>query len=250
MRIFSTGDKLISGVSVLFLLLLWKAAAAAAASDLIIPPPEKVFGSLVAMVMSDAFFPSVGHTVFRGLMGFALSIALGITIGMVAGLSKIVNTLITPLLVAVRSTPVISVILLALIWFDSDFVPVFIGLLMMFPIVCVNVIEGIKSVDRELVEMAKSYRVDVWRIITEVYVPAIAPFLIGGISNAVGIGWKAIIASEVLSQPRFAIGTRMHAAQSYLLTVEVIAWTMVAVVISYLFENLVRAIEKRVIVWR
>jgi len=63
----------------------------------------------------------------------------------------------------------------------------------MFPCICTNVIDGIKSVDPDLIEMAMFYRIDRNRIIRELYTPAIMPFIISGASNAIGFGWRAII---------------------------------------------------------
>jgi ABC-type nitrate/sulfonate/bicarbonate transport system, permease component len=144
---------------------------------------------------------------------------------------------------------VIAIALLALIWFSPDSVPVFIGLLTMFPLVCMNVMDGMKSVDPSLVEMAEFYKVGRRRIIREVYVPAIAPFIYSGISSAIGIGWRAIIVGEVLSQPKYGIGTRMQTAQTFLNVDALIAWTIIAVLLSYGFESLLRVSERRTVRW-
>jgi NitT/TauT family transport system permease protein len=120
----------------------------------------------------------------------------------------------------------------------------------MFPFICTNVIDGIRSVDPDLIEMARFYRIGGARIIRELYIPAILPFIISGASSAVGFGWRAIITGEVLSQPEFGIGTLMQAAQTFLNVDAVIAWTIVAVLISYGFEKVIRWSERKLIVWR
>ncbi len=245
-----TKDRAMAAVSFIVIIFVWKVISHAAASELLIPAPEKTFFVLVKLVSSEEFLLTVWFTVLRGLLGFLLSLAAGLMTGIAAGLNKTFDVMIRPVLVAVRATPVISIILLALIWLATDLVPVFIGFLVMYPIISTNVTEGVRSVDRELVEMAKTYRVRTLRIIRELYIPAISPFITGGISNAAGIGWKAVIASEVLSQPRFAIGTQMHNSQSYLMVAELVAWTVIAVFLSYIFEVLIRFVEKRTIVWR
>ncbi|MBN2482395.1 MAG: ABC transporter permease subunit, partial [Bacteroidales bacterium] len=135
-------------------------------------------------------------------------------------------------------------------WFHASVVPVFIAMLTMFPFICTNVIDGIGSINRDLVEMANFYKTGRKRIIQEVYIPAIMPFIISGASSAMGIGWRAIIIGEVLSQPRFGIGTIMHEAQTFLNVDAVIAWTMLAVLISYGFEKLIRFAEHQVTPWK
>lgn len=113
-----------------------------------------------------------------------------------------------------------------------------------------NIIEGMRNVDTKLIEMAKFYKVEQKRIVTEVYIPAIAPFVTSGISSAIGIGWRAIIVGEVLSQPEFGIGTSMHSAQSFLNVDVLIAWTFIAVMLSYVFEYLIKFMERKMIRWR
>ena len=76
------------------------------------------------------------------------------------------------------------------------------------------------------------------------------PFIISGASSAMGIGWRAIIIGEVLSQPKYGIGTVMQSAQTFLNVDAVIAWTIVAVIISYGFEKIIRWSERKLIVWR
>lgn len=76
------------------------------------------------------------------------------------------------------------------------------------------------------------------------------PFIISGASSAMGIGWRAIIIGEVLSQPKYGIGTKMQSAQTYLNVEAVIAWTLIAIIISFAFEKIIRLYEKRVLKWR
>jgi NitT/TauT family transport system permease protein len=120
----------------------------------------------------------------------------------------------------------------------------------MFPFICTNVIDGIKNIDIELIEMSTIYKVDKTKIVKEVYLPAITPFIFSGVSSAMGFGWRAVIIGEVLSQPQFGIGTLMQTAQTFLLVNEVIAWTIIAIIISYLFELIIRKTEKRIVVWK
>lgn len=81
------------------------------------------------------------------------------------------------------------------------------------------------------------------------YLPGISPYIYSALITATGFGWRAIIIGEVLSQPRYGIGSMMQQAQSYLLVAEVIGWTLIAVLIGFLFEQLLKFGEKRIIKW-
>jgi len=232
------------------MLVIWKLLSIKFDSDFILPSPEKTFLTTINLFGDINFLSVVGSTVFRGILGFIISAILGVGLGVIAGISPNFNAFLKPILVVIRSTPIIALILLALIWLSPGSVPVFIAMLTMFPFICTNVIDGIKNVDPDLIEMASFYRIGKRRIIMELYIPAILPFIISGASSAIGFGWRAIITGEVLSQPEFGIGTLMQAAQTFLNVDAVIAWTIVAVIISYGFEMIIRLIERKIIVWR
>lgn len=245
-----TSKQYISLASVILMLVIWKLLSMHFDSDFVLPSPEKTLLKTLNLFGDSNFLTVVGATILRGLAGFIISGILGVGLGVIAGINPNFNAFLRPILVTIRSTPIIALILLALIWLNPGLVPVFIALLTMFPFICTNVIEGIKSVDPDLIEMAEFYRISKNRIIREVYIPAILPFIISGASSAIGFGWRAIITGEVLSQPEFGIGTLMQTAQTFLNVDAVIAWTIVAVIISYGFEKVIRLIEKKLIIWR
>jgi NitT/TauT family transport system permease protein len=250
MKISFTSRQYISLASVVFLLAVWKILAMHFDSDFILPPPGKTLITTLSLFTDSHFLVIVGSTVLRGLLGFVISCILGLGLGILAGISPHFKAFLRPILVITRSTPVIALILLALIWLTPGSVPVFIATLTMFPFICTNVMDGIKSVDPDLTVMATFYRISRGRIVREVYIPAILPFIISGASSAMGIGWRAVITGEVLSQPRYGIGTVMQGAQTFLNVDAVIAWTILAVLISFGFEKAIRWCERKLITWR
>lgn len=237
-------------ISFILLIVFWKLLSLIINSGLIIPSPESTFKAIFQLIRTGEFYIIILYSLKRGLIGFAFSFILGITIGFLAGLNDIINRLLEPVLVIVRSTPLMSVILLALIWFKTENVPIFASFLVSFPIITSNTIEGIKNIDPKIMQMAKIYKIRKWRIVGEIYFPAILPFTIAAISTSAGIGWKAVIAAEVLSQPEYAIGTSLQDSRIYLNTDRIFAWTIVAILISYVFEKIIRLSEKFTITWK
>lgn len=242
-------SSLVSLGSVLFLLLVWKILALVIGAEIILPAPETTIFDLVNAVQSTGFWHSVAATVYRGLVGFFVSCLAGIVAGFMAGFSPLIFWALQPFMTVIRTTPVMSFILLALIWFHTEMVPIFVAFLIAFPIIFDNVVQGIKNVDRQLVEMARLFQVKPWRILCELYIPSILPFLAAGTSSAMGLTWKVIIAAEILSQPAFGIGTQMQNARIYLETARILSWTVVIVTISFVFETVLAAIEHKLKAW-
>ncbi len=225
------------------LLLLWKLVSLYMGSEIILPSPEAAFSSLVELSSGDHFLDSLLFTIKRGLIGFVLSASAALVIGIAAGENRIVFNLLKPMLTVIKTVPVLSIVLLAIIWFDTENVPIFVCFLVVFPVISANVIEGIKNVDPHLIEMARIYRVGKRRILFQIYFPSLIPYLLAGLSTASGVTWKAVIAAEVISMPRYAIGTGMQFSQIQLNTAELFAWTIVAIIISSISETFVMGLQ-------
>jgi NitT/TauT family transport system permease protein len=215
-------------------------------AEIILPSPERTVIETITLFGDSAFYSVVGSTVLRGLAGFCISACLGIAVGLVAGSNKTAHTVISPILSVIRTTPVMSIVLIALIWFHSALVPVFVTLLIAFPIICGNVIEGVQRVDTKLLEMASVFNVRREKVVRELLVPSLFPYLIAGASTALGITWKVVVAAEILSRPARAIGSSLWEAKIRLETAEVFAWTAVAIVLSGLSEAVFRLAVRKI----
>lgn len=225
-----------SVVSVLLILLIWKLLTIRINTDIILPPPERVFVRLFSVFASDEFLLTVAKTCLRTLYGILISFVLGFFIGIACGISGIFNSIMSPVLSVTRSTPVMSVILLAMIWLKTENVPVFVCILMVFPIITTNVRQGVLGVDNSLLEIGKIYNLSQKSIVFNIIIPSVIPFVFAALYSSIGVAWKVVIAAEVLAQPIGAIGTNLQFSQMNLETAEVIAWTVVAVLLSGLSE--------------
>lgn len=220
-----------------FWLLMWQVVYLMVGRDVFVPSPFSVFKTLMQMVQKEIFWETVGHSVFRVALGIFLSVLAGVILGIFSGLKSWLYILLNPLVSVIKSTPVISFIIIALVWFRSTNVPVFIGFLMCFPIIWTNTVMGIRQVDRKLLQMAKIYQISKKTIVWEIYMPSLVPYLSAAIITALGLGWKVGVAAEVLSHPRRAIGTELHSAKVYIDTPTLFAWTLVVILLSLLFET-------------
>lgn len=244
MKSKSFSGKIYILISAAIIILIWKLLSLALGAEVILPSPESALDALIRLTGEPGFLSSLSATVKRGILGFLLSAAAALVLGIAAGESPLIFALFRPLLTLIKTIPLLSIILLAVIWLNTESVPVFVCFLVVFPVLCSNVIEGIRNVDSRLLEMASIYRVGKWRIIFQIYLPSLVPYLLAGLSTAAGVTWKAVIAAEVISLPRSGIGTGMETSQLQLDTASLFAWTILAVVISALSEMLVLLPEK------
>lgn len=211
------------------LLIIWKLAAGAVGAPIILPDPEVALKTLAELSADPVFWRTAAVSAARVLTGFALSVAAGLAVGIPAGVHPLFHAGFSPILAVIRTTPLMSVILIALLWFSSGAVPVFAAFLIGFPVVVQNVIAGVRQTDPRLLEMGRAYGLTPRRMITAIHIPSVAPYLLSGAQTALGLTWKVIVAAEVMSLPRRGIGTEMQYAQMRLETAEVLAWTAAAI---------------------
>ncbi len=156
-----------------------------------------------------------------------------------SAVSRTVKALISPLMRLLKAVPVASFIILALLWIKSANLSVLISFVMVLPVIYTNVLQGIESADKKLLEMAKVYRMKPSKQFRYIYLPSVMPALTAGCSVALGFSWKSGIAAEVIGIPTGSIGEKLYEAKLYLMTGELFAWTLVIVLLSVLFEKLV-----------
>jgi NitT/TauT family transport system permease protein len=216
----------------------WQIAATYIDASIILPPPSEVVGITQDLLSTPRFWVSAQATILRVLEGFSISLIVSIILGLSGGLSNQIRSLISPFILFMQSVPVLSVILILLVWFGSQRVPVITPILMTLPVMTQAVIEGVRGVDPLLIQMADSYQVPLRRQIRHIYLPSLFPGLFAGASASLGLSWKVAIAAEVLAQPNPGIGTAMQRAKTFLETGEVFAWTLVAVVLSGITQGI------------
>lgn len=231
------------------ILLVWQIASLTSGNALL-PSPFETIVKTKDVILSSKFLNAVTFTTLRGLSGFFISAILGISLGYLSGRSRFFERFNRPSLNIIKATPVMSIIILLIIWFDSNVIPVVVSFLVSYPIVYSNVLQGTRAIDKNLVEMADVYNISHKNIFIHIYVPGVAPYILAGLSTAMGIGWKAVIAAEVLLQPRYSIGVGLIISKQNLDFAMVFSWTLVAVLLSHFFEKLIRQSEDYLIRWR
>lgn len=241
---FISKNKFALILSISFLMILWKMISFFLNNELILPSPESTFLSVLSIIKHETFHGTLKATIFRGITGFLISFSIALTCGCAAGNNKLIFYLLQPLTITIKTTPVLAIILLAIIWLNTELVPAFVCFLVVFPIIYSNVTEGINSVDIKLIEMAEIYKIKKLEKLKSIYLPSITSHLIAGTSTAIGLTWKAVIAAEVICQPFNALGTKMVEAKIDLDMPALFAWTAIAIILSSISEFILRILSK------
>jgi NitT/TauT family transport system permease protein len=224
--------------AVVFWLAAWQLGSCALGQKLLLPSPVSVLASLAELLPTADFWRAVGGSALRIWGGFLLSCLAGTALAALASRWRWVGELLYPLMAAVKAVPVVSFIILALVWLDSRSLPLFIAGLMVLPPVYLNVLAGIEGTDRQLLEMARVFRVPLGRQLRGIWLPQVLPYFRSAASLGLGLCWKSGVAAEVIGLPDGSVGERLYMAKVYFKTPELFAWTAVIVALSAVFEKL------------
>ena len=233
-----------AGVLLLYLL-AWAIAAHAVDVPLLLPSPAAVLARLLSLLPQSTFWLTLGGTLLRTLYSYALGVVLAVLLAALCCRFRAADLLLSPLLSAVRATPVTSFIVLALVWLSSARVTVLTGLLMTLPVVYSAVVQAVRAVDSRLLEMARVHGFGPGRTLRHVVVPSVLPAFTQSCLAAIGLCWKAVVAAEVIGVPKRAVGSRIYEAKIYLETDSLLAWTLTIILLSVLLEALLRHLAAR-----
>lgn len=221
---------------VLFWLVIWEIFALVINREIYLPSPISTFKTLIGILFDKTTYSVILSSTIRTILGLILSCILGIILGFICGLNDFLYDLINPLIIVIRSTPIVSIIILAIIWIKSTNVPIFASFLMCFPVIFTNVATGIKNTDKKILEMCKVYKLTKFEIIKSIYFYSVIPYLYSAIISSIGIAWKASSAAEVLSMPKYSIGKYLFYAKVNLEPTELFSWTIIIITLSYILE--------------
>ncbi len=227
-------------ISILFIAFIWQIISYNIAFPSVFPSLIDLIVEIFKLFVGYDFIKNVSETIFRGILGFVFAFGLALLFATIAGFSSFWKAFFHPIIILTRSIPVISFVLIAMLWFSPELLPVYIALITMFPIIYQSTLSGFEHTDIKLIEMAKVFGKTPLNRYFSIYVQSSKKYILDGVSTAMGFGWRAIIIGEALSQPIHGIGSEMKRAQVYINVSELMAWTVIAIAVSYFFEGVIK----------
>jgi sulfonate transport system permease protein len=240
-----------SALPVLLLLYWWAAFQFGWTDSTQFVPIGKVWETAVRMSSSGALWKSLGASVARDLAGFALGTSLGLVVGVAFGLSRLFENLVGPTLHTIKQISLFAWIPLISAWFglgDTAKV-VFLSLAAFFPVV-LNTFEGIRSVPREFIEVARVFAFTRRQLLTCVVLPAAVPSIFTGVYLALIYAWLATLGAEYLLTSGIGIGNLLTDGREHLWMDQVILGVIIVGVVGFSLNLIAGLIEARLLRWR
>ncbi|HWK55484.1 MAG TPA: ABC transporter permease subunit, partial [Hyphomicrobiales bacterium] len=168
--------------------------------DLVLPGPVATFRQLTHMFDSGQALPELLVSARRALYGLGLALATGTLLGLIAGRSLTAAMFSRPLATLLLGMPPIAWLVLAMLWFGmGDGTVVFTVLVACFPIVFLGAMQGARTLDNKLKDVARAYRLPRRMLLSDVYLPHLASYLFPAWITALGTSWKVVVMAELLT---------------------------------------------------
>ncbi len=235
-----TGRKLRKLIIVACWLGVWQLVSLFCDNSILLVGPWETCVALVNNLAKPDFWQTVLVSCGRIYAGMFTGMVLGIVLAVGSCRYGIVEEILKPFMTFIKAIPVASFAVLLLIWWGAAYLSAGICMLVVLPHIYVNVLQGLRSADGKLLEMARVFRMSAWNQCFYLFRPAVQPFWNSGISVAVGMAWKSGVAAEVIGLPDDSIGEGLYLAKIYLETADVFAWTAVTIMLSMLTERFIR----------
>ncbi|WP_396330404.1 aliphatic sulfonate ABC transporter permease SsuC [Burkholderia anthina] len=232
------------------LLVAWEVGARVGwLSTRVLPEPVAVVRAAWSLVTSGEMWANVKVSTWRALFGFVIGGGVGLALGLATGLSKAAEVALDSTIQMIRNIPALAMIPLVILWFGIDEkAKLFLVALGVFFPVYINTYHGIRSVDANLIEMAKSYGVRGFALYRDVILPGALPSILVGVRFALGLMWVMLIVAETISA-QSGIGYMTMNAREFLQTDVVVVGILLYAVLGKLADVLAKWIERVTLRW-
>ncbi len=222
-------------LAVAILVLAW-ILGAAHYPDYILPGPGPVWDSFTSNWDRGVWVSDVRATLEHLFAAYALTIALGLPIGILIGRFWVVEDLTRAFLIFLQTVPTVVLIVLALVFVGvTSTAVVAVTIASCFTYFTLNVIQGTKAIDRDLVEMARTYEAGELAIMRSIIVPSVVPYFLAGARITLGVAWQVTLFGEYLMGIH-GVGFQISGAIGLLNTPDIYMWGLSVVLLTIAFE--------------
>ncbi|MBR6091053.1 MAG: hypothetical protein IKP86_14035 [Anaerolineaceae bacterium] len=179
---------------------------------LVFPDVAEILRAFFRLLTEPKTWQMVWTTLRHLLAALAVSTVIGLVIGLAEGFSDFIRTMLRPLLVMLRSIPMLVLVVITMVLTKYERVPLIGTSLILIPLISEAVCEGCRHIDRELIDVWMLYSHFNVRILFSVYVPLMAGYLKQAYISAVGMGMKLVVSTEYMVQTRNSLGKAVNTA--------------------------------------
>ncbi len=239
------------GVALLLLAAGWEAASRAGVLDpFYVPPPSAVAQVMFTLAAGGDLWPHLGATAAAAFAGLLAGLVLGIVLGFAAALAPPVADLLEPVMILLNAIPRVILAPLFVIWLGIGLASkLALATILVAVLIFFAVYNGVREVDRRLVERVRTLGGGRRTLVREVYVPSVTSWVLGSFKVAVGFAFTGAVVGEFVASSR-GLGYLLQFAQSTYNAALTIALILIIMGVVLLLFACAERVERRLLRWR
>jgi len=268
-RLYADHERAILGVLVVVaFLILWEglergwwvdalrplvgpAAERFSVKPIFISSPTRIFAAAYRMFfVTGEIWADLQASALAYAAGLALAIGVGIPLGLAAGWYRRFSYAVEPFIAGLNATPQIAFLPLIVVWVGTGLAAkvLIVFLLAVLPL-AMSAQAAVRTTDARLVNLARSFGAPEWRLFRTIILPSAVPYLLAGLRLAIGRAMIGIVVGEIYGSA-VGVGAMINQAGSRFQTDRVFVGVLTLVAAGMILSEIVRAIERRVEIWR
>ncbi|WP_294430726.1 ABC transporter permease [uncultured Treponema sp.] len=212
--------------------------------SLVFPSVIKILRTFFRLLASERTYFLIKTTLFHLFISLFFSTIIAVVIGMAEGLCIFVRNLLKPLMIMLRSIPIIVLVVIIMVLADYSKVPVIAASIVLVPLISEATCEGCRRIDRELIDVYRLNGSFSLQILFKVYIPLMAGYLKQAYVNAVGMGIKIVITTEYLVQTRNSLGKAVYSSTYFNEYEEIYAWALIMILLVLFLSEIPVVVAK------
>jgi NitT/TauT family transport system permease protein len=217
----------------------------------LLPSPMNTLQEAVRLVSDGTFFFHMFQSLRRVFVGAVIAMFFSIGVGIYMGTVAMGERFFQPLVVLGLTIPGLMWALIAVMLFGiNEFSPYFAVTVTIFPMLVINIWAGVKSLDKELIDMSRVFQFTKWMKISQVILPQLVPNIFAATRYGLGLAWKVVVVVEMFGTSN-GVGYQVMKSYQVFNMEGVIAWTITFVIAMIVIEyGLINFAERRLTAWR
>lgn len=228
----------------------WLIAYYAIGNDFLLPSFWETVKSAFLLLGKGAFWRAFGSTLLRTVLAFVISFACGGLLALFSRLYPAVRAFCAPVVSVLRTLPTLAVILILLLWTSPSTAPVIVAALVLFPALYSACLTAFDGAGEEFEELTSAFGVGNKRKVFQMYLPLAAPSVLGQAGAVFSMGLKITVSGEVLSSTYHSLGGMMHEAQNILNMPQLLALTLMTLLIGFALEGICALAARYLVRWK
>ena len=201
---------------------------------LVFPDVGEILAAFVRLLGTGKVWRQIGTTLLHLAEALAASTVIGVILGIIQGRSPFMRSLLRPLMILLRSIPMIVMTVIIMVLTKYSRVPLVATSLMLIPLISEATCEGFLRIDPELVDVYRMNSGFTPRVLFRVYLPLMAGYLKQAYANAVGMGIKLTVTTEYLVQARDSLGKAVYSSGYFNEYAEIYAYALIMILLALL----------------